>query len=498
MTKSIQEIRETLKPFTKKGIIRTSLNDYAIVGFPRGLMNPLTPELRKKVENKYHRILSDGGTGGNFYVHFEMCTRKCSGCHYGTVTQGNKKKTVKAILDHIDLFPSHKYFLSRSRIHLGGGTPSLMSAEQIKSIHDKIVTKFNVERVTEANLEIHPEIEKLYSDPENYIKQLKDIGITRVSLGIQECDDKILKKWKRGHTTNNALKIYKLLKKHQLKTNIDLMWNLPNQTFESLKNSLRTAFSLNPDSVCTYFYWLRPGTKDYDLYKRGKLNLLNKPIEMKHLIKSTASEYGYKQGKPEWFHKEKNLTKHFNPRRDRTQPLGKTHFSSISFGPNSYSFLFSDFKENYIIWSPVSENTKDSSADNNYRKMIDSGLKPYDRILVFKREETIRLYLMFKLKMGALSKEELDWFVNKSKNKEIETLVNNYIKYGLLVWNENRQLTLTDAGDMMPNHIIASFTTDEWLTKMIKRRSEKEDKCLWFPDPEIALKLKHMVKNSSA
>ncbi len=499
MTMSIQEIKKSLKPFTEKGIVRTSLNDYAIIGPPRNIADSLTPKSRRKIESKYHEILSNKKTHGSFYIHFELCTRKCSGCHYGSVVQGNIKKTVKAILDHIDLFPSHKYSLDKSDIRFGGGTPSLMNIKQIKTIYDKIVNKFNIKKLVETTFEIHPEAIRLQGNPESYIRQLRTLGITRVSLGMQECNNKILKKWQRGHTKHDALKIYELLKKYKFKTNIDLMWNLPNQTFKSLEKSLRTVFELNPETVCTYFYWLRPETKDYNLYKKDKLNLLNKPIEAKCLIKSLASEYGYKQKKPEWFHKEENSTRTFNPSKySKNSPsLDEASFASISFGPSSYSYLFSGLKENYMLWSPVSKNIKDYSANNNYRKMIDSGYKPHDKILIFKKEETIRLHLMFKLRSGTLSENELSWFINKSRNKAIKNLVNGYIKCGLLTWNKNHQLILTDAGDMIPNHVIASFATDEWLFKMMKNRNEKEDRYFWFPGPKIVFTLKNMVRNST-
>jgi len=493
MATSIQKIKSILKPFTAKGITRSSLDDYAIIVFPRGMMNPLTPEIRKKIENKLDKILSDSNVGKNFYIHFGMCTRKCSGCHYDSTTQGNKEEIIKAILDHIDLFPSNRYSIDKSKFHFGGGTPSLMSIKQIKSIYDKLVNKFNIKTITEATLEVHPEINRIYSNPENYINQLKNLGITRISLGMQECDDKILKQWGRGHTKSDALKVYKLLKKYKFKTNIDLIWNLPNQTFKSLEGSLRTTFELDPESICAYFFWLKPGTKDYELYKEGRLKLLNKPIEMKCLIKSIASEYGYKQKKPEWFHKEGDLTKYSEKRPSQKSAAGSTDFALLGIGQSSYSYLFSGFKENYMLWSPVFKNAEDASAKNNYRKMIDSGFQPYDRVLVFKKEETIRLYLMFGLRTKTLTKEKLDYLIEQSTSKEIETLVNGYIRRGLLSWNENRQLTFTDAGDMIPNYIMATFTTNEWLNKMTKIENEKENRYYWFPDARKVLKLKRTI-----
>jgi hypothetical protein len=129
--------------------------------------------------------------------------------------------------------------------------------------------------------------------------------------------------------------------------------------------------------------------------------------------------------------------------------------------------------------------------------MIDSGLMPYDRALILGKEDTIRMFLMFKLRFGMVTKESFDYLTEESADEEIETLVNNYIKYGLLKWNEKNQLVFTDAGDIIPNQIIASFTTDKLLTKMRKRMNGRIDRYFWFPNPEKALKLKNMVKRNS-
>lgn len=497
MKKSIKEIYKVLKTFIREGIVRTSLDDYAIIVFPREMMSPLTPQIRRKVDRKIDEILLDNKIRRFFYIHFGLCSRKCSGCHYGIRTSANKDNMVKAILDHIGLFPSLKYSINKSYLHFGGGTPSLMSIEEIKSIYNKIINKFNIQ-FAGATLEIHPEIIRLHNNPEKYIKLLKDIGIDRVSLGMQECNNKVLKRWGRGHTINDTLKVYSLLKKYKFKINLDLIWNLPNQTFKSLEKSLRTAFKLSPESVCTYFFWLRPGTKDYELYKKGRLKLLDKPIEMKYIIKLIASEYGYRQRTVEWFFKERDLTKSFNIIQyfkfirlsKREGPIiNDMDFALIGFGPSSYHYLFSGFEENYMLWSPI---------NNSYRKMIDSNIIPYDRILIFEREETIRLHLMFSLRAKMLSKEKLDYFIKGSINgEEIELLVNNFIKYRLLTWDDNDYLTFTDAGDIIPNQIIATFVTDEWLKKMIKIMDKnKIDRYFWFPNPEMVFRLKNMIKKS--
>jgi len=502
--KSHQEIQKTLERFIKNDIIRTSLDDYAIITFPRGMMDPLTPRIRERVENKYDRILADNKIRKHFYIHFGLCTRKCSGCHYASITNGDKEEAIRAIHDHIDMFPSHKYAIGKTVLFFGGGTPSLMAPHEIKSILDKLTNKFDIKKVVKATLEMHPEIKRDKGGFEDYIKQIKKIGITRVSLGVQESNDNILRESNRGHTIKDALEIYGLLKKYRLKTNLDIMWNLPNQTLEDLEKTLRVAFGLSPDSICAYFYWLRPGTRDYDLYKQNKLKLLNKPIEMKHLIKLIASQHGYRQATTEHFYKGRSLAKRISAKClrqiDRFRIKKEAFFSNymkhalIGLGPGSYSYLFSGLEENYMLWSPVPDNAADSAISDGFRKMLDAGLKPYDRVLIFGKEETIRLRIMFDLRAGRLSKKQLDYLLKQGVDSEIETLLNNYIKYRLLYWNKKGQLVYTDAGDMMPNYIAASFSTDDWLSKIIARRDEKEDRYSWFPDARMVLKLKNMVK----
>jgi len=183
--KSHQEIQKTLERFIKNDIIRTSLDDYAIITFPRGMMDPLTPRIRERVENKYDRILADNKIRKHFYIHFGLCTRKCSGCHYASITNGDKEEAIRAIHDHIDMFPSHKYAIGKTVLFFGGGTPSLMAPHEIKSILDKLTNKFDIKKVVKATLEMHPEIKRDKDAPKSplssgsfFSSQLKHVAIT--------------------------------------------------------------------------------------------------------------------------------------------------------------------------------------------------------------------------------------------------------------------------------------------------------------------------------
>ena len=214
----ISRIVQVLKLFTDRGITKNSIDDYLLVSFPRRMMETPTIETNINIAEKLGKTLNDKTVPKNFYVHFEQCTRRCTGCHYGVLLYENKDKQMfgqvlfNQLIKNIQLFPKEDYKIEDAVIFFGGGTPSLMSANQVSQIYRTLRNRFDIHSITEATLEIHPEVAFQKENLNTYLKELKDIGITRLSLGIQDTNDDVLKKWHRGHNQNHSLITYELIK----------------------------------------------------------------------------------------------------------------------------------------------------------------------------------------------------------------------------------------------------------------------------------------------
>lgn len=486
----VEQIQQILEPYTKRGISKNSLDDYLLVSFPRKMMKIPNADMRLKISEKLTQTLMDKTIPKNFYVHYEQCTRRCTGCHYGVQVSNNNNKhlfsqiLVNQILKNIHLFPKKDYSIDNAILFFGGGTPSLMTSKQVDNIYTTLREQFNIRSVAEATLEIHPEVAFQKENLNQYLTELKDFGITRLSVGIQDINNDVLKKWHRGHTQNNSLYTYELIKHNDFRVNIDLMWGLPNQSLKNLEQSLQTVFSLNPDSVTTYYYWLRPDCNDYDLFRTGKLQLTNQPIQMRKLIRDISEEFGYTQRNVDWFEKGSDDVKYISTK------WGSMNHLQLAIGPSAYTNVFNGLDENYMLWSPVPENN--NPTINKYADFINNSNIPYDRVLIFNKEETIRRHFMYNLKAGTLNKERFEYLQMNSTDREISAITDSLIKNQLLEW-KNNILKYTDAGDIIPDQIAAVYCSTDWLKQMGPITDSKENRYYWFPDAEKIITLKKIL-----
>lgn len=153
-------------------------------------------------------------------------------------------------------------------IFLGGGTPSLLTPEQIEKIFTTIYHIFSVNENAEITMEMNPgtvAIEKL--------RAMKAAGVNRLSIGLQSAQNEELKMLGRIHTYEEFLETWRLTEQAGFKNrNIDLMSALPGQTMESYEDTLSKVLALEPEHISAYSLILEEGTVFYDWYEKGKLD----------------------------------------------------------------------------------------------------------------------------------------------------------------------------------------------------------------------------------
>ena len=204
----------------------------------------------------------------SLYIHLPWCIQKCPYCDFNSygITQHpmTEKAYVAALLE--DFTETLPLIWGRRlvSIFLGGGTPSLFSAESIGEILAGIQTllPFNMEHI-EITLEANPgtfEYEKF--------KDFKAVGVNRISLGVQSFDDQQLKRLGRVHSSDNALEACRALRELGFHFNIDLMYGLPHQTIESALSDLHTAIQCEPNHLSWYHLTMEPNTVFYSHRRR--------------------------------------------------------------------------------------------------------------------------------------------------------------------------------------------------------------------------------------
>ena len=198
----------------------------------------------------------------SLYIHFPWCEKKCPYCDFNIDTNkkdGDEESLVKAILKDLDM--SHDYIAGRkfTSVYFGGGTPSLISPKIIEQIANKLKKLNLVEDNCEVSFELNPkEVDK------NYLGDLIDIGINRVSIGIQSFDQAILNILERNHGSKDAINAIEVVSGFKsIDTTIDLIYGNMEQTLESFVTDINKFCSFNIDHLSLYQLTIEPNTIFY-------------------------------------------------------------------------------------------------------------------------------------------------------------------------------------------------------------------------------------------
>lgn len=216
------------------------------------------------------------------YIHIPFCKRKCKYCTFSSYPQIQFKETyLNALIEEI----SARYKKEKLKtIYIGGGTPSLLSAENINNI----LSVLNFDENTEITCEANPE-----STSEKWLKEIKDIGVNRLSIGVQSFNDKILKSIGRKHSVKEAFEAVLNAKKAGFSNiSVDLIYGLPNQEISDVSTSTITACELGIQHISTYGLKIEQGSF---FYKNPPKNLPTEEnqADMYMKIVELTKKYGF-------------------------------------------------------------------------------------------------------------------------------------------------------------------------------------------------------------
>ena len=207
------------------------------------------------------------------YVHIPFCTQICYYCDFSKVFI--KNQPVDSYLEHL-LQEFHSYDIQKLRtLYIGGGTPTALSASQLKVLLEGLTKNLDLSMLEELTIEANPG--DLDADK---IAVLQNSAVNRVSLGVQTFDDKMLKKIGRSHTEKD---IYENIDRLKLagfdNISIDLIYALPGQTMDQVKDNVAKAIALDIPHMSLYSLILENHTVFMNRMRRGKLPLPKEEVE---------------------------------------------------------------------------------------------------------------------------------------------------------------------------------------------------------------------------
>ncbi|MFO0426533.1 MAG: coproporphyrinogen-III oxidase family protein [Planctomyces sp.] len=187
------------------------------------------------------------------YIHIPFCRKRCKFCYFRVYTNQNAKAIedyVQALIRELELISRHAGVIGRELlfVYFGGGTPSYLSSRQLRSLRERMSAYVSWDRAQEVTFECEPgtlSLEKLQT--------LKDIGITRISLGVENFDDRILEENGRAHLSPEVFRAYEWIREVGFpQVNIDLIAGMIGETDENWARCIEQALQMKPDNITIY------------------------------------------------------------------------------------------------------------------------------------------------------------------------------------------------------------------------------------------------------
>lgn len=369
------------------------------------------------------------------YVHIPFCVRKCQYCDFlsGPSDEETKDRYIEALLKEIRA-AEHTEDYEIVSVFIGGGTPSALKAEAIASIMRTLQEQFFFCEDAEVTIEANPgtvDLEKLTI--------YRNVGINRLSLGLQSTDAEELKLLGRIHSYEEFLKSYEWAREAGFSNiNIDLMFAIPGQTGEAWRQHLYQVAELNPEHISAYSLIIEEGTP----FAEQNLDLPDEDTEYQ-MYEDTAEileRYGYRQYEISNYAKQGYMCRHNAGYWQRREYLG--------FGLGASS-LYRGMR--FLNTRRMQEYLKESRNPDQIRKDV----------TVLSRNERIEEFMFLGLRMTeGISEKKFEENFDVRLMDVYGDILQKYEETGFMEHIETKW-RLTRKGIHVSNHILADFLLDE-------------------------------------
>ncbi len=238
------------------------------------------------------------GIASSAYVHIPFCRRRCFYCDFPVSvvgdrlrgeTSGTISQYVEVLCEEIAITPAFGQPLKT--IFFGGGTPSLLSIEQLEGILRQLEQRFGIASGVEISMEMDPGTFDL-----EHLTGYRRAGVNRVSLGVQAFSEQLLQIAGRSHSVDDIFAAIDLI--HQVEIpefSLDLISGLPHQSLDQWQNSLNKAVAVSPTHISIYDLTIEPGTAFGRYYKPGEgpLPTDEATVKMYEMAQQALTDAGY-------------------------------------------------------------------------------------------------------------------------------------------------------------------------------------------------------------
>jgi oxygen-independent coproporphyrinogen-3 oxidase len=363
------------------------------------------------------------------YIHIPFCRKKCNYCNFHFSTSlYYKDDLIYALLKEISLQKEYLAGTPVETIYIGGGTPSLLPKEDLEKIMAEIKKYFPVSADAEITVEANPD-----DITEEKLEGWKEIGINRLSIGIQSFFEEDLQWMNRAHSARQANECLRLALHYFYNITVDFIYGTPVLTDEKWKHNIETAIALKIPHLSCYALTVEPKTPLDKMIRLKKKEGVDpdKQSEQFLWLMQRMTNAGYEHYEISNF-----ALPGYRSRHNSSYWQGKQY---LGLGPSAHSF---------------NGKTRQWNVSNNsiYIESIKSGTIPFEKEELTPVQQ-LNEYIMTSIRtsegidLGKMDKEKAVSLVNKSQHY----ISNSIIK------NVNNHLVLTNEGKLLADGIAAAL-----------------------------------------
>jgi len=363
------------------------------------------------------------------YIHIPFCKQACHYCdfHFST-SRGLTDRLIASIGKELEMRQAFLGDELVNTIYFGGGTPSLIPADQIAHLLEEVYQRFSVESSAEITLEANPD-----DLNQEYAKALLNVGINRLSIGVQSFDPQVLEWMNRAHNPQQAGQSVEIARTVGFENiSIDLIYAIPLPGYQP-EQDLELALRLNPPHISAYNLTIEPSTVFGHRFQKGQLQEVSDDTAAAHfqLVMNELRAAGYRH------YEISNFAK---PGKESRHNLGYWNGDCyLGFGPSAHSY--DGVSRSFNI-----------ANNNRYLRAVGEGILPLQR-----EELTAVQHINETIMLGLRTTEgvplviefaELSYNMLQMIPDQLEILVANNFAY---IYQD--RLVLTDKGKLLADSI---------------------------------------------
>lgn len=366
------------------------------------------------------------------YIHIPFCQTRCGYCDFYSQTHLERQEEyLQALMQELASRRTEYIGHRVNTLYIGGGTPSLLPIEWLAQLMGSLQQHIDLSEAVEITIEANP------SDlSERYLQQLLQLGIKRLSIGIQSFADSDLSLIGRRHNGKQAIEAVERAQQAGYDNiSIDLIYGLPNQSLDSWQRNLEIALSLATTHISAYHLTYEPGTRFYQLLDRGLLEPCSEEHSLllfNHLIETLTSN-GYEQYEISNFAKDQHYSIH-----NSSYWMGTPY---IGLGPAAHSYIAQTRRSNI-------------SDIERYIEAINRGDTYYETEFLGPLEQ-YNDYIITRIRtQWGISLTEIEQLFSHELADKAATAIDGYIQRGVLERNQVGNYRLTRQGIMISDTIM--------------------------------------------